>query len=151
MVLNEKKTKYMIFNFSKKYPFSTRLELKNTKIERISEIKLLGTVITDDLKWERNTAELVKKGNARMRLLTKVASFTKSIDDLKNIYTVFIRSILENSAVVWHSGLSAESNHNLERVQKTALKIILGNKYTNYSNSLEILNFETLQKRRENL
>ena len=61
MKLNTNKTKNMIFNFSKKNKFSTQLSLKNENIELIKEIKLLGTYITDDLKWNRNTAEIVKK------------------------------------------------------------------------------------------
>ena len=41
MVINEKKTKCMIFNFSKKYQFSTRLSLKNTNLEILDRTKLL--------------------------------------------------------------------------------------------------------------
>ena len=59
--LNLKKTKNMIFNYSRKYKFSTQLSLENEDIETVKEAKLLGTVITDDLKWNKNTAAIVKK------------------------------------------------------------------------------------------
>ena len=54
MVLNEKTSKAMIFNFSKKYQFTTNLKLKGDKLKVLEETKLLGTVITLDLKWNKN-------------------------------------------------------------------------------------------------
>ena len=63
----------------------------------------------------------------------------------------FIRSKLESSAVVWHSSLSDGNRRDLERVQKSALKIILKNHYTNYEDALKILKLDTLDKRRDQL
>ena len=47
MKLNVKKTKNMIFNFSKDKKFSTDIRIGNESIETVSETKLLGTIITD--------------------------------------------------------------------------------------------------------
>ena len=84
----------------------------------MKEVKLLGTYLTDtdDLKWNKNTKEIVKKAYKRMQLLHKAASFTSNIHDLKSIYLTYIRSVLEQSAVVWHSGLTAKNRKDLERV-----------------------------------
>ena len=90
MRLNEEKTKQMIFNFTNNYQFSTRNKLNNKNVEVIEKTKLLGTVITTDLKWEENTSLLVRKANARMQLLRKVATFTKDEGELKNLYILFI-------------------------------------------------------------
>ena len=49
----------MIFNFSKKRIFTTRLIEDDENIEVIMEIKLLGTIFTNDLKWEANTNYIV--------------------------------------------------------------------------------------------
>ena len=49
MKINEKKTKSMIFNFSKQNKFSTRLQVNNEVIENVHEIKLLGTTVTDKI------------------------------------------------------------------------------------------------------
>ena len=105
MKLNVGKTKSMIFNFSKKHQFTTDLAVNGENIEIVNEAKLLGTVITDKLNWDRNTEELVKKALKRMQLLNAAANFTTSKSDLKIIYLSFIRSVLEKSAVVWHSSL----------------------------------------------
>ena len=105
MKLNVKKTKNMLFNFSKKHQFSTKLTLMNEEIEMVKETSLLGTIITDQITWDRNTEELTKKAYKRMQFLNAAASFTSKKKDLKDIYLTFIRSIVEQSAVVWHSGL----------------------------------------------
>ena len=68
MKINENKSKIMIFNSTKKYQFSSRLSIENQNLETVSETKLLGTIITDDLKWNKNTALIVKKANARNNL-----------------------------------------------------------------------------------
>ena len=140
----------MVFNFSTNQ-FTTTLKLNDEDIEIIEHTKLLGTQIENDLKWDLNTKSLVKKANMRMQLLKKAASFGASKEDLKDIYVLFIRSILEQSAVVWSSSLTCENKNDLERVQKSALRIILGNEFKNYSSALNRLNLLTLEERREQL
>ena len=120
-------------------------------METVQETKLLGTVISNDLKWTKNTHNIVKRANARMQLLRKISNFGASYDDLKNIYILYIRSLLEQSCTVWHSGLSDENKEDLERVQKSALKLILKENYKSYENALNILEMETLDDRRRDL
>ena len=86
-----------------------------------------------------------------MELLRRAASFSPSVEDLKDIYILFIRSILEQSATVWHSNITEENSSDLERVQKSAVKIILKEKYSNYENALAQLGIESLDLRREHL
>ena len=150
MKLNEKKTKNMVFNFSQKQ-FVTKMVVNNEKIETVKETMLLGTVITDNLTWDRNCEELTKKAYKRMQLLNCVASFTKSRQDLKHVYLTFIRSVLEQSAVVWHSSLTEKNKKDLERVQKVAVKIIMGTKFLSYKEGLRTLNIQSLDTRRTNL
>ena len=60
-----------------------------------------------------------------MLLLQNAAKFTKESSDLKSIYLTFIRTVLEQSALVWHSSLSKESMNALERIQKSAVRLIM--------------------------
>ena len=149
MKLNIQKTKTMLFNFSKKYQFATKLNLKNENIEMVRETKLLGTIITDQLCWDRNTEELSKKCYKRMQLLNTAASFTSNRVELKDIYLTYIRSIAEQSAVVWHSSLSGKNRQDLERIQKVAVRVIMGKNYKTYTQSLKDLKLETLKRRRD--
>ena len=151
MKLNVSKTKNIIFNFSKNNQFSTEVKLDGEVIETVNETKLLGTVITNDLSWKRNTDRIVKESNKRMVFLHKLSRFTQNKNDLRKIYILQIRSKLEQSAVLWHSSLTQKCESNLERVQKSALKIILGDKYVSYENALKVLKLQSLKERREEL
>ena len=127
------------------------MSVKNEPIETVTETKLLGTIITQDLKWDRNTAEIVRKAYKRMQILNRAASFTSNIQDLRCIYLTYVRSLLDQSAVVWHSSLTKRNRRDLERVQKTAVKMIMGKKFSNYKIDLKKLNLDSLNDRREKL
>ena len=124
----------MVFNFTNNFQFATRVSMENSVIETISETKLLGIVINNELDWDSNTGFLVKKANARISLLHKLVDFSVPTDDMKNIYILYIRSHLEQSCQVWHSSLNLENITDLERVQKNACRIILQEEYVSYAN-----------------
>ena len=151
MRINEKKTKCMIFNFTKNHKFFTRLSLNGQNIETINNTKLLGTIISDDFKWDLNTEAIIKQANASLEIIRRLVSFNVPRNDLRTIYILFVRSILEKSAVVWHSGLTDEERCNIERVQKSAFKLILRDKYIDYESSLKVLDMESLDERRKTL
>ena len=151
MLINEKKCNSMIFNFTHQHQFTSRMQLNNQNIDFVESKKLLGTHITNDLKWDLNTSKIIRKANASMGILRKASSFGASRDDLKTLYIAYVRSHLEQSAVVWHSSLTKQNINDLERVQKSAVRIILGGHYENYQKALSLLKLETLEDRRKNL
>ena len=60
------------------------LTLNAEKVEVVPEVKLLGTIIGNDLTWGSNSATLVKRANARMIFIAKVFriwSSQKSFED----------------------------------------------------------------------
>ena len=57
-----------------------------------------------------------------MEILRKAASFGALKDDLEILYIAYVRSHLEQSAVV----------SDFERVVKSAVRIIIGGQYENY-------------------
>ena len=80
-----------------------------------------------------------KKAYQRMPILHKMAELNASVEDMKIMYIMFIRSVLEQSAVVWHSSLTQENTQSIERVQKCVAKTILQSKFTTYKKALEFL------------
>ena len=149
MELNVKKTKSMVFNFSKKLQFTTNLNLKNQQIEVVDQAKLLGLILTSDLKWEQNTNYLVKDANKRMVMLKAASKFTNDKRVLKQVYYSRIRCKLEQSAAVWSSSLTQKNSDDLERVQKSAVRLIYGKPYESYSGALKELGIMRLSERRE--
>ena len=49
---------------------------------------------------------------------------------------------------VWNSGIKTNDNNSIERIQKTALAIILCSCYTTYNEALGALNIDTIESRR---
>ena len=148
MAINITKTKYMVFNFTKKFQFSTRLNLENVLLEEAQECRLLGLTITNQLSWQKNTHSIVKKANTRMIILQKLYDFNLPTEDMVNMYILFIRSMLEYSCVVWHSSITEEESSSIERVQKTALRLILRENYSDYTSSIDFTGLSTLRERR---
>ena len=72
-----------------------------------------------------------------------------SIEDLLEIYVLFISSATEYCSVAFHSSLTQEQETDIERIQKTCLKIILNDNYVSYPAALEMSGLETLHDRRE--
>ena len=64
------------------------------------------------------------------------------------LYILYIRYVLESSAVVWNSSLTRGQELELERVQKVALRIILKSDYGSYENALLTCSLPSLKERR---
>ena len=58
---------------------------------------------------------------------------------------------MEFSCELWHSSLSKTNETDIERVQKSALKVILKNKYQDYESALKLLDMESIKERRSKL
>ena len=106
MKLNCEKTKYMIFNPSKKYQFNTRLKLEGKNLQQVHQTKLLGVVIRDDFSFKSNTELITKKAYKIMIILKNLYHFNLPLSDMIEIYCLYIRSVVEQAAVVWHSSLT---------------------------------------------
>ena len=151
MEISKLKTKAMIVNFTEKYQFNTRLKLNGENTEVVDKMKILGTIINNTLTWDENCTELIKKGNARMALLRNAKSFGAAPKEMVHLWIIFCRSLLEQSCVLWHSALTQENADNLERLQKTFTKLVLGQQYRSYEEALLKLNLFPLNVRRQNL
>ena len=93
MKIIQKKTKTMLFNFTNKFQFMTRLSLNGENKEVVSESKLLGKIISNDLTWTSNTTNIVRKTNFRMVLLGKLAEFGAPAAYLKTTLPVVVVAV----------------------------------------------------------
>ena len=62
-----------------------------------------------------------------------------------------VRCKLEQAAPVWHHSLTKADCSSLERVQKTAVRVILKDRYKNYEDGLKMLKLDSLEQRRNKL
>ena len=151
MKINFKKTKMMLFNPSKTLDFMPQFCMEGHEIELISETRLLGLHISSDLKWKKNTRNMVLKASRRLWMLRRLCHLGASTNSLKEVYTKQIRSVLEFGVPVWQGSITQSERVDIERVQKCAVNIILGRKYFGYEDALKTLNLEYLEARRVRL
>ena len=70
-------------------------------------------------------------------------------DQLVDIYIKQVRSLLELAVPAWHGAISQADKMDIERVQKAAFHIILGNGYISYKCALKSLDLLSLDSRRD--
>ena len=75
-------------------------------LKQVSQTRLLGVILRDDLSFKSNTESITKNAYKRMSILHKLGQFNLPVEDLINIYVLYIRSVLEQSAVVWNSSIT---------------------------------------------
>ena len=152
MVINDDKTKVILFNNKKSLDFQPQIRLESEEcLEVVEEIKLLGIVIRSDLSWSSNTDNMCKKAFARMWMIRRLKALGAENEELLDIYRQQIVSVLELAAPVWTPGLTQHQVHQIERVQKTVIRIIQGDQFISYKHGLKTLKLTTLKERRQKL
>ena len=156
--IKEKKTNVMKFNFARNQDFPPELNIDgfSNQLEVVGATKLLGIMLTDDLKWKKNTEYICKKAYKKMWTLRRMKVLDIEPYVILDVYLKEIRSVLELAVPAWHSGLTQKQSADLERVQRVAVSIILSDSNTGlceypYNMALVILDIEPLEVRRENL
>ena len=152
MKINGQKTKVAIFNTSKKFDFMPQLTLDgSTELEVVEKFWLLGVVFQTNLGWQANTDLICQKGYACLWMLKRLKKFGCSFKELVDIYYKQIRCVLEQAVVVWTPNLTKSQSNQIERVQRCALHVILGENYHSYEQARNLLNVDKLSIRRSNL
>ena len=156
--IKESKTQIMKFNSAKTLDFPPELYIEGFSdlLEVTRETKLLGLMVTDDLKWEANTNYICAKAYKKMWTLRRMKVLDLEPYVMLDVYAKEIRSLLELAVPAWHSGLTKHQQATIERVQKVAVSVILSDSNTgicdySYDMALVILDLEPLDVRREKL
>ena len=105
MIINKKKTKVISFTKSRKWDFPPELKFKDgTLIE--TETKLLGLVLSDNLRWQKNTSHICEKARQKIWMLRRLVKLGLDRLSVFNAYSKEVRSLLELAVPVWHSTLT---------------------------------------------
>ena len=124
LVLNADKTKEIIVDFRRSRPNHTPLLINKTAVEVVSKTKYLGMHITDDLSWSLHTSSLAKKAQQRLHFLRRMRRASLPPPILTTFYRGTIESLLTSCISVWSGSCRASDWKSLQRVVRTAEKII---------------------------
>ena len=151
LVANAKKCKTMKFNFSRKYDFPLEVTMGGETLEEVNQMKLLGVIISSDLKWQSNTEYIVKKAMSRIWVLRRMKQLGVGEKLLADYWAKEGRAGLELAVPVWHSGLSVRQAAAIERCQRVAVAAIGYPGWQEYDATLARLGLCRLAGRREKL
>ena len=152
MRINESKSKIMIFNKSRKYDFQPEFSFNDGEtLEVVEETRLLGIVLTPDLRWFGNTRSIYTKAISKLWLLRRMKVLKLDPHVIFDYYLKEIRVLAEQGVAIWNSGLTKGQVNDLEKIQKVALKIILGDDYRSYDVACTFFNVTQLTQRRLDL
>ena len=115
--------------------------IKETKIE-----KDLGVYVQDNLKFERQINDSVRKANNMVRIIKHTFTYLDS-KSLSILYKTYIRPHLEYCVQAWSPYLHKDVDK-LESVQRSVTKILPNFKNLPYHQRLAELGLTTLQERR---
>ena len=100
------------------------------------------------MKPHRHVQYIISRALKRIYVIRRLKSAGCASDDLIYVYVLLIRSILETACPVFQPMLTCEDKSNIERIQKIALRIILGNRYVTYDQACNDVKLSTLEQRR---
>ena len=99
---------------------------------------------------DKQVKEMMSKSKKRVHILSRLKRFRIPREDLVAVYKSYVRPALEYAAPVWHPGLTKLQTSALEKIQKRAMRIVLGAELT-YTTALKEASIETLEERRHDL
>ena len=162
MIINTKKCNVITFNYSTKNSPPQNLTLNNNALEIANKIKLLGVIITDDMKWTENTSLICDKVYSKLYILSTLKKFGFTTEELIIAWNTMLRPLTEYAVPLWHSGLTDTDCNRLESLQKKAYGIMTGIQYVDnrrlhtvdksllsYDDTLKFFGQPRLEKRRE--
>uniref|UniRef100_A0A673GSV0 Reverse transcriptase domain-containing protein n=1 Tax=Sinocyclocheilus rhinocerous TaxID=307959 RepID=A0A673GSV0_9TELE len=122
--LNTLKTVEMTVDFRRNLPALPPLTIMDSTVTAVESFRFLGTTISQDLKWDTHIDSIVKKAQQRLYFLRQLRKFNLPQELLKQFYSAIIESILCTSITVWFSSATKSDLRRLQRVVRTAERII---------------------------
>ncbi|XP_078802544.1 uncharacterized protein LOC144991976 [Oryzias latipes] len=89
--------------------------LCDSPVTSVESFCFLGTIISQDLKWEQNISSITKKVQQRMYFLRQLKKFHLPEKMLVDFYTAIIESTLTSSITVWFAAATARDKAKLQR------------------------------------
>jgi len=115
----------------------------------LSEWRILGVIMDNDLKWNSHVDYIIKKAFKKLYSVTVLRRARVSQPNKLRIYLGSVRPVLEYAIPVWQD-IPAYLSEVIERVQKRALSIIYF-EAESYAHGLQLGNLDRLDDRRVHL
>lgn len=138
--INEGKTKLLLVSLSPKgaNPLTSPLVLNGTLIERVQTLKYLGIEFDDRLNFSHHATKTAKKARCMLHAVGNLLQKWHMKDEIERIYKVCIRPVMTYGIGVTY-GKTKEGRSALERVNRTASRMVTNSFMLNYDEVLQLL------------
>ena len=133
LIINLDKTHLMLFT-NRSRPLSISIQANDKTINEITEIKFLGVIIDNKLKWNAHINYITKKISKSVSIL-KMVKFTFPSDILKSIYYSLIYPYYTYCNIIWGSAANVHLD-SLIKLQKKSVRIICKTNYYDHTEPL---------------
>ena len=144
MELNQ--SKFQLLQYGKeelKSPY-----VANTKtLKNESEVKDLGVFMSDDLSWETQIHEAVKKGRKYSGWILR-SFFSREPEIIISLFKTYVIPQLEYASILWTPYKISDINK-IEGIQRTITSKVEGMNQLNYHQRLHKLKLYSMMRRRE--
>ncbi len=97
----------------------------NSTVTAVESFRFLGTTISQDLKWDNHIDSIMmKKAQQRLYFLRQLRKFNLPQELLIQFFSAITESVLCTSITVWFSSATKSEIRRLQRVVRTAERII---------------------------
>ena len=121
--------------------------LNGDPVEKVSEFKYLGVIISDDLCWSKQVAAVVTRSRKILGVIFRKFYPWCDTSTLLKLYTAYVKPHLQYCSFVWDPPLLKDQQA-LEKVQKFALRMCYKRWSATYPELLGISKLPTLSVER---
>ena len=114
----------MVVDFRRNAAPPSPITLCDSPVNTAESFRFLGTVISQDLKWQQNVSCITKKAQQRMHFLRQLKKFNLPKAMMVHFYTSIIESILTSSITIWYAAATIKDRSRLQRIIRYAQKVI---------------------------
>ncbi|KAI4902834.1 hypothetical protein NFI96_000430, partial [Prochilodus magdalenae] len=122
--LNVDKTKEMVVDFRRTRRDHSPLHIDGSTVEIVKSTKFLRVHLAEALTWSLNTSTITMKAQQRLYFLRRLRKAHLPPPIVTTFYRGTIESILSSCTTAWFKNCTASDCKSLQRVVRTAEKII---------------------------
>ena len=122
--VNISKSAVMVMSTRRQSPKWINIQINGSSIPQVRSHKHLGLLLNDQLKWSDHVTYIVNKASKKIGLLRRLRSRLVPIA-VQSVYKTCVGPTMEYASLAW-SGVSATDSDRLERLQRSAARLIAG-------------------------
>lgn len=147
LILNQSKTKCMLFGTYQKLATQTDFNIKigGNVIDKVQKFLYLGVTLDENPSWKDHVTTISDKVSRRLGLLSRIRSFL-TLKAAKCVYNSVVNPIFSYANTAWGE-LSQTCFDSLQRLQNRAARIVIQRK--NSKDAISILGWIDLKTHRE--